>query len=84
MLASLEVDTGMKNENHMSVYFQFWNPVASAVELYNCHLALSSQLFSLFNLFCSIFFLLLIIFSHFLHPVSAVKWPIVKEQIVCV
>lgn len=30
------------------------------------------------------FFFFLIIFSHFLHPVGAVKWPIVKEQTVCV
>lgn len=30
------------------------------------------------------FFYFLIIFSHFLHHVGAVKWPIVKEQTVCV
>lgn len=32
---------------------------------------------------CFVFFSL-IIFSHFLHPVGAVKWPIVEEQTVCV
>lgn len=49
-------------------------------------LFLSFLLFlSLFNpsLLC-FFFSFLIIFSHFLHSVGAVKWPIVKEQTVCV
>lgn len=32
----------------------------------------------------AVFFSFLIIFSHFLHTVGAVKWPIVKEQTVCV
>lgn len=39
--------------------------------------------FLLFNLLL-FFFSFLIIFSHFLHTVGAVKWPIVKEQTVCV
>ena len=46
-----------------------------------------SSLLSFFSLFKSIFFFfffIFIIFSPFPHPITAVKWPIVKEQTVCV
>lgn len=51
-------------------------------------LSYSSQRSSLLSFFLFsiylVFFFILIIFSHFLHPITAVKWPIVKEQTVCV
>lgn len=58
---------------------------ASAVELHTHHLNRCSSSFSSFqSMWLYYFSLLPIIFSHFVHPVSAVKWPVLKEQIVCV
>lgn len=72
--------------NMTDCVFPFF-PVASAVRLHGCYLTLPnvplSYLFFSFQSIC-FFFFILIIFSHFLHPITAVKWPIVKEQTVCV
>lgn len=72
------VKTGMNDEYHS------WCNSIFSICCGNLSIFPRSYLFSLFNLSLCIFFPLLIIFSHFLHPVGAVKWPIVKEQTVCV
>lgn len=71
----------------MNINVCVFSLVASAVELFGYHLT-SSIFLLLFFFFAfqsiAVFFSFLIIFSHFLHTVGAVKWPIVKEQTVCV
>lgn len=74
------VKTGVNDEYH-----SLWISIFSCSICYGT-VQISSCSFSFipFPIYLSVFFFFLIIFSHFLFPVGAVKWPIVKEQTVCI